>query len=67
MGNSPESIIEDQLGELIDPNIVYSPPPPPHPLLKQKCIIIVFDFSRDDFNTREKLETMVMQNLAGRG
>ena len=31
------------------------------------CITIVFDFSWDDCNTQEKLETMVMQNLRGRG
>ena len=30
------------------------------------CITIVFYFSWDDYNTQEKLETMVMQNL-GRG
>ena len=27
------------------------------------CITIVFDFSWDDCNTQEKLETMVMQNV----
>ena len=27
------------------------------------CITIVFDFSWDDYNTQEKLETMVMQIL----
>ena len=32
------------------------------------CITIVLDFSLDDCNTPEKLETMVMQNLGwGRG
>ena len=27
------------------------------------CITIVFEFSWDDCNTQEKLETMVMQNV----
>ena len=27
------------------------------------CITIVYDFSWDDCNTQEKLETMVMQNF----
>ena len=27
------------------------------------CITIVYDFSWDDCNTQEKLETMVVQNL----
>ena len=29
------------------------------------CTTIVLDFSWDDCNTQEKLETMVMQNLGG--
>ena len=29
------------------------------------CISIVFDFSCEDCNTQEKLETMVMQNFGG--
>ena len=29
------------------------------------CITIIFDFSWDDCNTQEKLETMVMQNFRG--
>ena len=29
------------------------------------CITIVLDFSWDDRNTQEKLETMVMQNFGG--
>ena len=33
--------------------------PPPTP--KKKCITTVFDFSRDDPNTQDKLETIVMQ------
>ena len=36
-------------------------------LLPQFCITIVFDFSWGDCNTQEKLETMVMLNLRGRG
>ena len=31
------------------------------------CITIVLDFSWDDCNTQEKLETMVMQNSGGGG
>ena len=31
------------------------------------CITILFDFSWDDCNTQEKLETMVMQIWGGRG
>ena len=38
------------------------PSPPPK---KKFCLTIVFDFSRDDCNTQEKLEKMVMQNLGG--
>ena len=30
------------------------------------CITTVFDFSWDDYNTQEKLETMVMQILGGK-
>ena len=37
-------------------------PPPPPPKF---CITIVFDFSWDDCNTQEELETMVMQNFEG--
>ena len=37
------------------------PPPPP----KKLSITIVFDFSWDDCNTPENLETMVMQNSEG--
>ena len=33
----------------------------------QFCITIVFDFFWDECNTQEKLKTMVMQNLGGRG
>ena len=29
------------------------------------CITVVFDFSWDDSDTLEKLETMVMQNFRG--
>ena len=36
------------------------------PFLPPKfCITTVFDFSCDDCNTKEKLETMVMQNFGG--
>ena len=31
------------------------------------CISVVFDFSWDDCNTKEKLETTVAQNLGGGG
>ena len=31
------------------------------------CITIVLDFSWDDCNTQQKLETMVMQNSGGGG
>ena len=31
------------------------------------CISVVFDFSWDDCNTKEKLETTVTQNLGGGG
>ena len=31
------------------------------------CISVVFDFYWDDCNTKEKLETMVTQNLGGGG
>ena len=45
---------------LIDYNSPCLPP--------KTCITIVLDFSLDDCNTPEKLETMVMQNLGwGRG
>ena len=43
------------------------PPPPPKKKKKRKkekekkCITIVFDFSWDDRNTQEKLETIVIQ------
>ena len=37
-------------------NAICSPPP-------KFCITIVFNFSWDDCNTREKLETMAMQSL----
>ena len=37
-------------------------PPPPK---KKLSITIVFDFSWDDCNTLENLETMVMQNSEG--
>ena len=33
--------------------------------LKIFCITIVFDFSRDKYNTKEKLETVVMQTFGG--
>ena len=36
-------------------------------LLPQFCITIVLDFSWGDCNAQEKLETMVMLNLRGRG
>ena len=58
MGNSP------QVGWADWPQ--YRLPPSPRPP-KQKCIIIVFDFSRDDFNTQVKLETMVMPLRDGAG
>ena len=38
--------------------------PPPAPL--KFCITIVFDFSWVNYNTQEKLETIVMQNLGGK-
>ena len=38
-------------------HLVYSP---------KLYITIVFDFSWDDCNTLEKLETLVMQNLGGK-
>ena len=44
--------------------------PPPLHLPSQKkhcCITIVFDFSWDDCNTQERLETMVIQLLGGGG
>ena len=41
---------------------IYPPPPPP---LKFR-IAIVFDFSWVNYNTQEKLETIVMQNLGGK-
>ena len=37
----------------------FTSPPP------KFCITIFFDFSWDDSNTQEKLETMVMQNFGG--
>ena len=37
--------------------LVNTPPPPPPPKKKKHCRIIVFDFSRDDCNTQEKLAT----------
>ena len=33
-------------------------------LAPKLCITIVLDFSLDDCNTQEKLETMIMQNSA---
>ena len=39
-------------------------PPPPHPT-KEFYMTIVFDFYRDDCNTQEELETMVMENVVG--
>ena len=42
-------------------HLVYPPPQKK----KKICITIVFDFSWDDCNTQEKLETMVMQNFGG--
>ena len=44
----------------IDHNSPCSPPPK-----KKLCITIVFDFSWDDCNTLENLETMVVQNSEG--
>ena len=38
----------------------------PHPPSPQIRITIVFDFSWDDCNTQEKLETMVMQDFGGK-
>ena len=46
---------------------LVSPLPPPPPLHQKKCITIVFDFSRDDSNTQDKLETIVMQFFLWRG
>ena len=45
----------------IDHNAPCRPTPSP----PKKCLTIVFDFSWDDCNTEEKLETMVMQNFWG--
>ena len=45
----------------IDHNAPCSPPPQK----KKLCITIVFDFSWDDCNTLENLETMVVQNSEG--
>ena len=38
-------------------------PPTPPPAKKKFCITIVFDFSLDDCNTLEKLNTIIMQNF----
>ena len=43
-------------------HLVYPPPPPPQ---KKLCITIVFDFSCDDCNTLQNLETMIIQNSEG--
>ena len=38
----------------------------PHPPTPPKfCITVIFNFSLDDCNTREKLETMVLQSFGG--
>ena len=37
-------------------------PPSPPPKKKKLCITIVLDFSWDDYNTEEKLDTGVMRN-----
>ena len=52
---TPFAIFTETIRHLVSP-----PPPPPLPLPK-KCITTVFDFSRDDPNTQDKLETIVMQ------
>ena len=44
-------------------HLVYLPHPPHPPQIR---ITIVFDFSWDDCNTQEKLETMVMQDFGGK-
>ena len=45
-------------------HLVY--PPPPQQQQKKLCITIVFDFSWDNSNTLDNLETMVMQNFGGK-
>ena len=45
-------------------HLVY--PPPPNNNNKKLCITIVFDFSWDNSNTLDNLETMVMQNFGGK-
>ena len=41
-------------------------PPPPQQQEKKLYITIVFDFSWDNSNTLDNLETMVMQNFGGK-
>ena len=50
---TPFAIFTETIMHLVSP----LPPPP----LPKKCITIVFDFSGDDSNTQDKLETIVMQ------
>ena len=47
-------------------HIDHNAPCPPPPPKKKKYITIVFDFSWDDCNTEEKLETRVMQTFGGK-
>ena len=52
----------------IDHNANCSPLSPPRPPKKMhNHCLIVFDFSRGDCNTQEKLQTMIMQNWEGGG
>ena len=43
------------------PHLIYLHPPSK----KKNCITTVFDYSWDNCNTHEKLETMAMQNFVG--
>ena len=57
---TPFAIFTETIMHLVSPR----PLPPPY---QKKCITIVFDFSRDDSNTQDKLETIVMQFFYGGG
>ena len=49
-------------------HLVYPPPPPPPPPpSKKNFITIVFDFSWDDCNIQDKLETLVLKIGGGGG